>query len=129
MRKELKSGNRTIFSLKLQELIRDRLDKKEQIMLFLNKRGTAGFVSCRACGYVCKCPHCDVSMTAHRNGRLVCHYCGYETPQVKICPECGSRYISGFKAGTEAVEDAVQDVSGCNSAAYGFGYDQRKRWT
>ena len=110
MRKELKSGNRTIFSLKLQELIRDRLDKKEQIMLFLNKRGTAGFVSCRACGYVCKCPHCDVSMTAHRNGRLVCHYCGYETPQVKICPECGSRYISGFKAGTEAVEDAVHKM-------------------
>ncbi len=110
MRNELKSGNRTIFSVKLQELIRDRLDKKEQIMLFLNKRGTAGFVSCRACGYVYKCPHCDVSMTAHRNGKLVCHYCGYETPLVRICPECGSKYISGFRAGTEAVEDAVHKM-------------------
>ena len=110
MRSELKSGNRTIFSQKLKELIRDRLDKKEQIMLFLNKRGTAGFVSCRACGYVYKCPHCDVSMTAHRNGKLVCHYCGYETPQLNICPECGSKYISGFRAGTEAVEDAVHKM-------------------
>lgn len=110
MRNELKSGNRTIFSQKLKQLIRDRLDKKEQIMLFLNKRGTAGFVSCRACGYVYKCPHCDVSMTAHRNGKLVCHYCGYETPQLNICPECGSKYISGFRAGTEAVEDAVHKM-------------------
>ena len=110
MRSELKSGNRTIFSQKLKQLIRDRLDKKEQIMLFLNKRGTAGFVSCRACGYVYKCPHCDVSMTAHRNGKLVCHYCGYETPQLNICPECGSKYISGFRAGTEAVEDAVHKM-------------------
>ena len=110
MRSEVKSGNRTIFSQKLKQLIRDRLDKKEQIMLFLNKRGTAGFVSCRACGYVYKCPHCDVSMTAHRNGKLVCHYCGYETPQLNICPECGSKYISGFRAGTEAVEDAVHKM-------------------
>lgn len=110
MRSELKSGNRTIFSQKLKQLIRDRLDKKEQIMLFLNKRGTAGFVSCRACGYVYKCPHCDVSMTAHRNGKLVCHYCGYEMPQLNICPECGSKYISGFRAGTEAVEDAVHKM-------------------
>lgn len=110
MREELKLGNRTIFSRKLYELINDRLEKKEQIMLFLNKRGTAGFVSCRACGYVMKCPHCDVSMTAHRNGKLVCHYCGYETPQVHICPQCNSKYISGFRAGTEAVEDAVHKM-------------------
>lgn len=110
MRKELREGNRTIFSTRLQKLIKDRLDKKEQIMLFLNKRGTAGFISCRACGYVMKCPHCDVSMTAHRNGRLVCHYCGYEIPDTKICPECGSKYISGFRAGTEAVEDAVHKM-------------------
>ena len=90
MRQELKTGNRTIFSRKLYELISDRLNKHEQIMLFLNKRGTAGFVSCRSCGYVMKCPHCDVSMTLHRNGKLVCHYCGYETPNVSLCPECGS---------------------------------------
>ena len=87
-----------------------RLNKHEQIMLFLNKRGTAGFVSCRSCGYVMKCPHCDVSMTLHRNGKLVCHYCGYETHNVSLCPECGSKYILGFKAGTEAVEDAVKKM-------------------
>lgn len=110
MRQELKTGNRTIFSRKLYELISDRLNKHEQIMLFLNKRGTAGFVSCRSCGYVMKCPHCDVSMTLHRNGKLVCHYCGYETPNVSLCPECGSKYILGFKAGTEAVEDAVNKM-------------------
>ena len=110
MRQELKTGNRTIFSRKLYELISDRLNKHEQIMLFLNKRGTAGFVSCRSCGYVMKCPHCDVSMTLHRNGKLVCHYCGYETPNVSLCPECGSKYILGFKAGTEAVEDAVKKM-------------------
>ena len=84
MRQELKTGNRTIFSRKLYELISDRLNKHEQIMLFLNKRGTAGFVSCRSCGYVMKCPHCDVSMTLHRNGKLVCHYCGYETPNLSL---------------------------------------------
>ena len=65
----------------LKELIEDRLQKHQQIMLFLNRRGYAGFVSCRSCGYVVKCPHCDVSLSAHRGGKLVCHYCGYETKQ------------------------------------------------
>lgn len=110
MREELKRGNRSIFSRRLMELINDRIKKKEQIMLFLNKRGTAGFISCRSCGHVMKCPHCDISLTAHRNGRLVCHYCGYEQINVSVCPECGSKYISGFRAGTEAVEDAVNKM-------------------
>lgn len=107
LRQELKDGNRSIFSRKLQELIRQRLDKKEQIMLFLNKRGFAGFISCRACGHVMKCPHCDISLTAHNNGKLMCHYCGYEQEQVKLCPECGSKYISGFRAGTQQVEEML----------------------
>lgn len=108
MRAELKSGNRSVFSRKLHELIKDRLEKKEQVMLFLNRRGVAGFISCRSCGEVIKCPHCDVSLTEHANGRLVCHYCGYEQEKVTSCPKCGSRYVSGFKAGTEAIESFVK---------------------
>ena len=96
LREELKNGNRSIFSEKLKELMTDRLRKKEQIMLFLNRRGYAGFVSCRSCGHVMKCPHCDVSLSEHKGSRLVCHYCGYSIPAVKRCPECGSPYISGF---------------------------------
>lgn len=108
MRQELKKGNRSIISDQLKELIEDRLQKKEQIMLFLNRRGYAGFVSCRACGYVVKCPHCDVSLSAHRGGRLVCHYCGYETRLIEHCPECGSSYVGGFRAGTQQIEDLVK---------------------
>ena len=77
-------------------------------MLFLNRRGYAGFVSCRACGYVVKCPHCDVSLSVHRGGKMVCHYCGYETQTVKNCPVCGSPYIGGFRAGTQQIEDLVK---------------------
>ncbi len=110
LREELKKGNRSIFSDKLQELMKERLQNKEQIMLFINRRGYAGFVSCRACGHVMKCPHCDVSLSEHRGGRLICHYCGYETPAVKNCPECGSKYISGFKAGTQQIEDKVKEL-------------------
>ena len=104
LREELKTGNRSIFSSALTEKIKDRLKKKEQVLLFLNRRGYTGFVSCRSCGHVMKCPHCDVSLTAHRNGKLICHYCGYETLQVKQCPVCGSPYIGGFKAGTQQIE-------------------------
>ncbi len=107
LRQELKSGNRSIFSRKLQELMEERLQKKEQIMLFLNRRGYAGFVSCRACGYVMKCPHCDVSLSQHMGGKMVCHYCGYETRQPKKCPSCSSPYLSGFKAGTQQIEQQL----------------------
>ena len=108
LREEMKTGNRSIFSSSLTEKIRQRLGKKEQVILFLNRRGYSGFVSCRSCGHVMKCPHCDVSLTAHRNGKLICHYCGYETPQVQACPSCGSPYIGGFKAGTQQIETLVQ---------------------
>ena len=108
LREELKQGNRSIFSRKLQELLEDRLKKGQQGMLFINRRGFAGFVSCRACGHVMKCPHCDVSLSQHRGGRLVCHYCGYETPDVTACPECGSGYISGFRAGTQQIEERLK---------------------
>lgn len=105
LRKELRAGNRSILSRRLQELISDRLAKKQQVLLFLNRRGMAGFVSCRACGSVLRCPHCDVSLSQHRNGRLICHYCGYEIPMVDKCPSCGSAYIGGFKAGTQKIQE------------------------
>ena len=110
LREELKAGNRSILSRELWGGIERRLESQEQIMLFLNRRGYAGFVSCRSCGHVMKCPHCDVSLSEHNNGRLICHYCGYETKKPQVCPECGSPYIGGFKAGTQQIEKVVQDT-------------------
>ena len=110
LRQELKEGNRSIFSRKLQELMTDRLSKGQQTILFLNRRGYAGFVSCRACGEVMKCPHCDVSLSEHKGGRLICHYCGYMQPMPKLCPKCGSKYILGFKAGTQQIEDKLKEL-------------------
>ncbi len=91
-------------------MIDDRLKKHQQVILFLNKRGYAGFISCRSCGKVFKCPHCDISLTHHINpygNELVCHYCGYRQPEIKECPECGSKYVSGFRAGTQQVEQML----------------------
>lgn len=110
LRKELKEGNRSIFSRKLQDLLEDRLEKKQQSMLFINRRGYAGFVSCRACGHVMKCPHCSVSLAEHKGGRLICHYCGYEEPAVRSCPICKSPYISGFRAGTQQIEEKLKEL-------------------
>ena len=107
LREELKTGNRSVFSELLTGKIQERLKKKEQVILFLNRRGYSGFVTCRSCGHVMKCPHCDVSLTSHRNGRLICHYCGYETMDVQKCPVCGSPYIGGFRAGTQQIESLV----------------------
>ncbi|MCR5282902.1 MAG: primosomal protein N' [Lachnospiraceae bacterium] len=109
LRKELAEGNFSMFSRPLSEAMADRLARKEQIMLFLNRRGIAGFVSCKSCGEVLKCPHCDVSLSDHKD-RMICHYCGYETPKVKRCPACDSPYIYGFKAGTQQIEEAVQKM-------------------
>lgn len=110
LREELRCGNRSVFSRMLQEKIAERLEKKEQIILFLNRRGYAGFVSCRSCGYVVKCPHCDVSMAEHTGNKMVCHYCGYEIKTVTLCPQCGSKYIQGFKAGTQQIESQFQKM-------------------
>ena len=110
LREELRKGNKTILSGKLSEMISDRLEKGEQTILFINRRGLAGFISCRACGFVVKCPHCDVSLSLHKNNTLTCHYCGYTIPKMTVCPECSSKYISGFKAGTEQVEETVKKM-------------------
>lgn len=108
LREEMRMGNRSIFSKKLSDLIEEKLSRKEQIILFINRRGYAGFVSCRSCGHVMKCPHCAVSLSEHRNGKLICHYCGYEEPMVKKCPECSSKFIAGFKAGTQQIEEQIK---------------------
>ena len=108
LREEMKAGNKSMFSRELTEKIEDRLMKGEQIMLFLNRRGYSGFVSCRDCGEVVKCPHCDVSLSEHKNGKLVCHYCGYETPFVKKCTKCGSNHVAGLKIGTQQVEEMIK---------------------
>ena len=110
MREELKNGNRSVLSRKLMELMAERLAKGEQTMLFLNRRGYSGFISCRECGHVVKCPHCDVSLSIHRDGMMRCHYCGYEQPKVTACPECGSRYIGEFRAGTQQIEELVHQA-------------------
>ena len=114
LREELKQGNRSIFSRHLKELMSDRLQRKQQTMLFINRRGFAGFVSCRSCGYVFECPHCDVSLTEHFSGtakeKLVCHYCGYEIAKPKACPKCSSPYIAGFGIGTQKVEEQVRSL-------------------
>ena len=110
LREELKSGNRSIFSRKLQELLADRLQKGEQSMLFLNRRGYAGFISCRSCGHVMKCPHCEVSLSEHKGGVLMCHYCGYQEPMPRLCPKCNSKYIMGFRAGTQQIEDKLKEL-------------------
>ena len=110
LRAELAAKNHSIFSRLLAEKIRERLERGEQTMLFINRRGYAGFISCRSCGYVLKCPHCDVSMTEHgRRNRphLVCHYCGHEEPMPEVCPSCGSGYIASFGLGTEQVCELV----------------------
>ncbi len=108
LREELKNRNKSIFSSKLRELMEDRLSRGEQIMLFINRRGYAGFISCRSCGHVMKCPHCDISLTSHFDGRMLCHYCGYEEKQPGLCPSCGSRYIAAFGTGTQKVEEYVK---------------------
>ena len=108
MREELKSRNLSLLSRSLYNEMKETLEKKEQIILFLNRRGFSSFVSCRSCGYVFKCPECDLSMTYHKNGYLICHYCGRAQREQKVCPECGSKYVKFFGAGTQRVEEEVK---------------------
>ncbi len=108
MREELRDGNRSMFSKALHEKIADRLEKKEQMVLFLNRRGHSTFVMCRDCGYVVQCPHCDISLTYHKmNHRLKCHYCSYEENMPTACPACQSTYIRFFGTGTQKVEEEI----------------------
>src|SRR5690606_6809234 len=107
----LKSGNRSMFSAQLFEKMQDRLAKKEQIVLMLNRRGYSSFVMCRDCGLVVKCPNCEISLTYHKvTDQLKCHYCGFETGTPKVCPECGSNHIRFFGTGTQKVEEELGKV-------------------
>lgn len=111
MREELREGNRSMFSRILHEKIAERLVKKEQTVLFLNKRGHSSFVMCRDCGYVIQCPNCDISLTYHRfNQQMKCHYCGYEAIVPNVCPECGSDHIRYFGTGTQKVEEELGKI-------------------
>lgn len=112
LREEMKAKNRSIFSRLLQQKIRERMARQEQVILFLNRRGYAGHVSCRSCGFVLKCNHCEVSMTAHKNhvgdvDTLICHYCGHAVAMPEVCPKCGSPYIAAFGMGTQKVEEML----------------------
>ncbi|WP_053956940.1 primosomal protein N' [Inediibacterium massiliense] len=105
MREELERGNKSIFSKKLYDAIEEKLNKKEQIILFLNRRGYSTFISCRKCGYVVKCPHCDISLTYHaQTHKAQCHYCGFIQNPPSLCPQCNSKYIKYFGVGTEKIE-------------------------
>ena len=110
LRQELKEGNKSIFSRNLKALMEDRLEKREQIMLFINRRGYANFVSCRSCGEAIRCPHCDVTLTLHNNSRLVCHYCGYSISMPDRCPSCSSPYIANFGVGTQKIEQMTKKM-------------------
>ena len=110
LREELKSGNRSVFSRILQEKIRDRLARKEQVILFMNRRGYSSFVSCRSCGNAIRCPHCDVTLKLHTGGRLMCHYCGHTEAMPDKCPSCGSPYIAGFGTGTQKLEELTRKM-------------------
>jgi len=110
LREELRNGNKTIFSARLVELMKEALERGEQVMIFLNRRGYAGFVSCRSCGQVVKCLNCDIAMTVHKDQRLLCHYCGYERDMPSECPICKSRHIAPFGIGTQKVEEQVKDI-------------------
>lgn len=111
MREELRSGNRTMFSTSLIEKLTNRLEKREQSVLFLNKRGYSSFVMCRDCGFVIQCPHCDISLTYHRYGQqLKCHYCGHDEHMPNVCPECQSEHIRFFGTGTQRVEEELLKV-------------------
>ena len=108
LRQELIDGNRSILSYKLQNEIRKNLINKNQTILFLNRRGYSTFVMCRDCGYTAKCEHCNISLTYHRNvNKLKCHYCGFEMPVIKICPNCNSNKVKYFGTGTQKIEDEV----------------------
>jgi len=109
MRRELAEGNRSLFSTQLQKEIALNIERGHQTILFLNRRGFSTFISCRSCGYVVKCPRCNIALTYHKNKNfLTCHYCGYTQKNLHECPECGSTYIKHFGTGTQRVEEEVQ---------------------
>ena len=110
MKSEIRKGN-FIFSSKLLDKIQDRLDKKEQVMLLLNRRGYASYLTCKSCGYTFKCPNCDITLTFHKtSGMLRCHYCGYAMHKKDTCPTCKEESIKEMGSGTEKVEEKIKEL-------------------
>ncbi|MBP3255894.1 MAG: primosomal protein N' [Clostridia bacterium] len=111
LRDELAHGNHSMISRKLKEEIEKNLENKEQTLLFLNRRGYSTFIMCRDCGYTVKCKNCNITMTYHlKQDKLKCHYCGYETKRVTICPECSSTNIRYFGTGTQKLEQEINKL-------------------
>lgn len=111
MRSELAKGNRGMLSGRLYNEIKENLERGEQTILFLNRRGFSSFVSCRSCGYVPECENCNISLTYHKfSNMLKCHYCGFERENFKVCPVCGSKYIRYFGGGTQRVEEEIHNL-------------------
>ncbi len=111
MRRELKDGNTSIFSRPLQRSLADVLERREQAILFLNRRGQSTYVFCRDCGYVARCPNCEMPLTHHRLGsNLRCHHCGFIQAEPQVCPQCQSKRIKFFGAGTQQVEQALVEM-------------------
>ncbi|WP_257350146.1 primosomal protein N' [Pseudalkalibacillus decolorationis] len=111
MREEMRTGNRSLFSEALFNALKDRVERREQSVLLLNRRGYSTFINCRDCGYVAQCPHCDISLTYHkRNRQLKCHYCGHEENLPPSCPECSSEHIRFFGTGTQKVEEELNKL-------------------
>ena len=111
MKEELKYGNRSFLSNKLKLQIEEEIKNNNQVILFLNRRGYSSFVSCRECGYVFKCKHCDISLTYHKKQNIgKCHYCGYEEVIPQKCPECESKYVKAFGLGTEKIEEEIKQI-------------------
>lgn len=111
MRNELHEGNRSMFSIALKREMESAIERGEQIVLLLNRRGYSTFVMCRDCGHVKRCPHCDIALTYHKNSnQLKCHYCGYEERMPHLCPECNSESIRYFGTGTQRVEEALNQL-------------------
>ena len=110
MKKEIRKGNK-LFSEELINKIQDRLQKKEQIMLLLNRRGYSNYISCQNCGYTFKCPNCDITLTFHKTSNMMrCHYCGYGTKRKDICPDCKEKSLISMGCGTEKIEEEINDL-------------------
>ena len=107
MKKEIKMGNK-YFSLALKDSIKNCLDKNEQVMLLLNRRGYSNYLTCQNCGYVFKCPNCDITLTYHKSSEMMrCHYCGYATNKIIKCPSCNENSIREIGSGTEKIEEEI----------------------
>ncbi len=110
MKEEFRKGNRIISST-LKEKIQDRLVKKEQVILLLNRRGYTTILTCKSCGYVEKCPNCDIPLTYHKDiASMRCHYCGYSKPRITMCPKCKSKEINEYGLGTQKLEEMVKEM-------------------